>query len=318
VDYELDMTPWIDSFLQNECKEETLQNLLHMMSEVTGAVFPTAASKLQELLQKFGYKVQVAELDKHSKCVNCGTKMAGITDEEYNKCKQIVHDRVWMRSDPFVNSNPVEMRDFIRLINYRIKNGPYYDLVIDGLNVAHVTQPFKLSIDLNPKHEGRIVKVTKSRQILVDNLTAVINNALRFNRRILLIGRNHMKSWRGLGEFLLSKKSQIDVFYLDNLSNDDPFIIYAAMQSPKTYVMSNDYFRDHKFLIDDHLFERWLRSRVIRSSRDGCTYAAPPKHETRINYSPNWRRLHIPVGYNSTSFITWNCCNKEELGINKK
>ena len=62
------------------------------------------------------------------------------------------------------------MRDFVRSINYRIKNGPYYDLVVDGLNVAHVTQAMSFSIDPNPKLEGRIVKMKKSQRILCDNL----------------------------------------------------------------------------------------------------------------------------------------------------
>ena len=311
VENELDVKAWIDSFLASEFREEALHNFLTMMRNVSCVVPPSCSSSLQSLLQRAGYEIKTTELDDNSACTECGTQMAGITDEEYATCIRACKDRVLHKGDAFINSNPQEVSHFLRLINSALQSGNYYDIVIDALNVSHVTQPHIYSLDPAPKFEGRIVKVVKSKAVLTENFKRILTNALHHFPRILVIGRKHMVTWPGLQGILSSKRPHVDYFYLDNQSQDDPFIIYAAMQTRRTYVMSNDFFRDHRFLMDDQLFERWFRSRIVRPPKDTRTFLIPPRHENRINFTPEFRRIHIPVGYNSTSFTTWLCCHKK-------
>lgn len=310
VDYDVDLQPWIDSFLAFEFREETLHKFLEMVWRIAGTVPPSCSQSLQSLLHKVGYEIRSTQLDDKSACVECGTQMTGITDDEYARCIQICRERVLHKGDTFVNSSPREVRSYLKLINHALYSGNYYDVVLDALNVAHVTHPYVYSLDPAPRHDGRIVKMVKSKATMVHNIRRTMESALKTFPRMLVIGRVHMRQWPGLAKVLESNQ-KVDVFYLENISEDDPFIIYAAMQSPRTYVISNDHFRDHKFLMHDHLFERWLRSRLIRAPKDGRSFAIPPRHENRVNISPDWKRLHIPVGYNNTSFTTWLCCHKK-------
>lgn len=310
AEVEPDLTPWFNSFEQFAFQDKIFKQFLSMLKHASCCVSPACSKPLEKILSRMGYEIKKTELDASSHCTVCRTQISGISEEEYAKCISICRERVLNQKDVFINSTPKEVDGFIRMVDNRARKEVYYDVVIDGLNVSHLTQPTVLSLDPKPM-DGRIVRVTKSKDILVKNLTRVLNSSISLFPRILMIGRRHMCKWPGLVDYLESKKANVDAYFIDDISNDDPFIIYAAMQSPKTYVMTNDLFRDHKFLMDDMLFERWLRSRIVRVPKDARSFALPPKHENRINFSSDWSSIHIPVAYNSSSFTTWLCCHKK-------
>lgn len=313
-DVEMEMKPWFTSFEQFDFGEETFRRFMNMMRTVAGPWTPYVGGSAKRVLLKAGYKFTDTQVDGESSlCAKCGSQIPGISEEEYDSCIQLCEERVLKRGDVFINSRPHEVKSFLQMIHKKVDSDKYYDVVIDALNVAHISQPSKFVLD--PEHplsdSGRIVKVVKDKKILTTNLSRVLNVACQRFDHVLLLGKKHMMNWPNIKQTILAKRDKVDTFLLEGDSKDDPFIIYAAMQTPHTYVMSNDFYRDHSFLISDELFERWLMTRIIRVPKDVTTLLIPPKHENRVAFSSDWSRIHVPFGFNNASFIQWICCHKQ-------
>jgi len=85
---------------------------------------------------------------------------------------------------------------------------------------------------------------------------------------LLIIGREHMKNWPDIPQFLDNHRDRISFFFADNKANDDAFILMAAMRHPKTLILTRDMFQNVKRALiyrssinneevkDD--FDRWL------------------------------------------------------------
>jgi len=129
-----------------------------------------------------------------------------------------------------------------------------------------------------------------------DSLTQVVTKFLDiFPGRILVFGRHHMAR-RAAVEKLKKGNPRLDFYFINNSSQDDPFMLFIALLHPKTYILSNDLFRDHVFLMDDPMFERWLFSRLISIPGDLETFVVPPVYEVTTNVSEDKTRIHIPFG----------------------
>ncbi|XP_072283735.1 mitochondrial ribonuclease P catalytic subunit [Pyxicephalus adspersus] len=137
-----------------------------------------------------------------------------------------------------------ELQKFLEFVNSR----PPYDIVVDGLNVAY---------------HGK-------RNILSQALLDVVSYLRGKGRRILVLGRKHMlvPSRKWLKQDIQLLQQYADCFFLDNISLDDPFLLYACLNSgSQCYIMTKDLLRDHKACLPDaetkRLFFKWQRGHQI-------------------------------------------------------
>lgn len=97
----------------------------------------------------------------------------------------------------------------------------------------------------------------------------MVDHFVRQNKKVLVCGRVHMKKWpkRNL-DYISSKAS---MFLTDNLSQDDPYLLYCALTSGlTTTIISKDLMRSHLFLMKNpyykSLFKRWLSQNLYQIS----------------------------------------------------
>ncbi|XP_009983578.1 PREDICTED: mitochondrial ribonuclease P protein 3, partial [Tauraco erythrolophus] len=145
-----------------------------------------------------------------------------------------------------------------------VENRLPFDVVIDGLNVSHI----------------------KPRKMHCENLFDAINCLAKGNARLLVLGRKHMlinsSNWKR--EIMKEMQNKAHFFFAENISEDDPFLLYATLRSGKhCKFVTRDFLRDHKACLSDsqtrHLFRKWQRGHQIAFSVEG-------KH---INFLPAFR-----------------------------
>ncbi|XP_078089929.1 mitochondrial ribonuclease P catalytic subunit isoform X1 [Mustelus asterias] len=212
-------------------------------------------------------------------CQECNTVLESIqlSEEEYSLLRECVMNDIIQGTDVFKKTTPQELQHFQTFV----KNRPPFDVVIDGLNVANIT-----------------TKGSQSR-ILLD----VVSYLARQKLRLLVLGRKHMlrgtSSWNK-GHMALIQKCA-DCFFTADISEDDPFLLYATMHSGNhCKFLSRDLMRDHKACLSDknarRLFFKWQRGHqlVLSSYNPGykMKFEIIPKYDTIIQTTSNtW---HIP------------------------
>ncbi|XP_059812773.1 mitochondrial ribonuclease P catalytic subunit isoform X4 [Hypanus sabinus] len=192
-----------------------------------------------------------------------------------------------------------ELQDFQSFMKNRLP----FDVVIDGLNVANIS-----------------AKGIQSR-ILFD----VVSHLARQNLRILVLGRRHMlkgtRSW-DKGHMAAIQK-YADCFFTSNISEDDPFLLYATILSGNhCKFLSRDLMRDHKACMPDkntrRLFFKWQRGHQLVLS------GYNPGHKMKFEVIPNYDTIvqstrntwHIPYeekGVERSSYEVprkWLCLQK--------
>ncbi|KAL5008406.1 hypothetical protein ScPMuIL_013987 [Solemya velum] len=185
-----------------------------------------------------------ATVSKSGDCDCCGARLerATVKDSEFQDLAQNFSDNVLYGKNIYFKSSPEEILRFKEFVKC---NGPF-DVVLDALNIVH----------------------KNSRKPQLKNLNAVVGFFSR-HKKVLVIGRVHMLKWNR--KCLEDINSKAKTFYLENVSEDDPFMLYAALLSGRNArFVSRDEMRDHKFLLDRNLqetFQKWQRSHQIRINR---------------------------------------------------
>lgn len=107
-------------------------------------------------------------------------------------------------------------------------------------------------------------------------------------------------------------------------SLDDPFLLYAALQSKHTKFVSDDVFRDHLFLLNDSrlemIFRVWQHSaqiQIVRFNRDGTVVFHHPRPYRTVTQmvDGHW---HIPYDDGTPRFryqvpTTWLCLKPKSV-----
>ncbi|XP_055692147.1 mitochondrial ribonuclease P catalytic subunit [Lutzomyia longipalpis] len=244
------LTAWIDfcSRVDGESIEEFLQFLSFNDLQISTEVI----EKIEAHLDGKGIPSWRSSIDDNGVCSICHThlKPVQVSDEEFRRLQEGFLKDVLIRDDVFLKSNPKEVAAFQKFLS---QHQPF-DCIVDGLNVA-------LS-----KGTGR------STEIQARNLINVVRHFSRKGQKVLVLGREHMSRWPK--EQLNVLKGQAKVFLTDNLSHDDPFLLFAALSSGKhCCIVSRDLMRTHAFLLgSDELrntFRKWQHT-----------------HQYRLDYSP--------------------------------
>ncbi|KAM7349712.1 mitochondrial ribonuclease P catalytic subunit [Cochliomyia hominivorax] len=183
--------------------------------------------------------IKNSSLKRFGKCSNCGLHMQNVTlsNEDFQKLQDSFLEKVLIRNDVFLKSTPEEVKKFS---DYIERTGPY-DCVIDGLNVAY---------SMGSK---------KPTQALANLVSSVVKYFQNKNKYVLVLGRQHMNNWpKKTMQYI---KDNAAVFLANDISQDDPFLLYATLKSGQsTDFFSRDLMRQHAFLLGPELkviFRRW-------------------------------------------------------------
>jgi len=246
------------SYLENvEETEENVVKLLDFMDLHEHFPTDTIVKALQAVFENsLGYSASSSNiLPSKGSCMNCKTQLerTGLSGQEYNFLVDAFMNKVMKDEDIFLNTTPVELkfyRDFIAA------KGPF-DFVLDGLNVAYARG-----------NQGPLLSV--------QTLETLVRQLSTQGSRILVIGRKHMARWPQKSLQAIQRVAYMHL--INNDSNDDPFIIYATLQSgPKAKFVSKDEMRNHTFRLLDpilaRLFKRWRLSHQLTIENRG-----PPPH----------------------------------------
>ncbi|KAL5281552.1 KIAA0391 family protein [Megaselia abdita] len=231
------------SFLNTIKRTENFKKHLEQMFDFIGKnelqVSRQVILKLRDILTEREIKNFVTKISEKGHCDICQTKLSHLQlmDREFNELQKHFLQSVLIRDDVFQKSSPDEVNLFLKIIN---KSQPY-DCVIDGLNVVYSSGTNK-----NPKVYSAI-------------LSSVVKYFKDKDKRVLIIGRKHMLKWKTPA--MLFVKKNADIFYTGDLSQDDPFLLFAALKSGiNTDFLSRDLMRSHSYLLNNELktiFKRW-------------------------------------------------------------
>ncbi|XP_030378164.1 mitochondrial ribonuclease P catalytic subunit [Scaptodrosophila lebanonensis] len=262
------------AYLQHIAKDQPafeaqLERLLHFLGRHGIVISDKVVQELLALAEKLPHKLQAQEtrLDRLGKCASCKQHLehVAVSDAEFKQLRDSFLNKVLVRNDVFQKSTPAEVEDFKRFVG---KTAPY-DCVIDGLNVAYSTgakkQPHQLA-----KLVADVVRYFKDRR-----------------KHVLVLGRKHMKSWSKSAMNYVHNNAS--VFLANNLSQDDPFLLYATLQSGQsTDFFSRDLMRSHAFLLGAELkpiFRRWQQEHQYSLITQTQTGQILVKEPIRFNLS---------------------------------
>ncbi|XP_024407083.2 mitochondrial ribonuclease P catalytic subunit [Desmodus rotundus] len=192
------------------------------------------------------WKGQFTTIQKSGQCLGCGKTIESIhlSPEEYEFLKRKILRDVIDGGDQYRKTTPQELQRFQNFVKYC----PPFDIVIDGLNVAKM--------------------FPKARESQV--LLGVVSHLAKKNLRVLVLGRKHMLNSRAQW-----KKNEMEevqklasCFFADNISEDDPFLLYATLHSGNhCKFITKDLLRDHKACLPDaktqHLFFKWQQGHQL-------------------------------------------------------
>ncbi|XP_034832789.1 mitochondrial ribonuclease P catalytic subunit isoform X1 [Maniola hyperantus] len=217
-----------------------LNELCEHISKNCTVVPEATARKLKESFEAMNWTVNFTEINKHrGECMSCNLTLdcLRLSTEEFTTLQQNIKEKLIIGSDLFLKTSPEELKRFMAFVE---RTAPY-DIVLDALNIAYLAGKG----DVNDR---------------LRILTTVIKHFVEKKKKILLLGRKHMLRWnRGLLHQLIKKT---DSFFTENISQDDPYFITAAILSgPHTDIVSRDLLRGHRFLLQNEelrqLFQRW-------------------------------------------------------------
>ncbi|XP_029543673.2 mitochondrial ribonuclease P catalytic subunit-like isoform X1 [Oncorhynchus nerka] len=290
--------------LSHQGHEDGLQSiLLHMRDN---QIYPeeTLAKDIKAWFESHPEQKWIGSwstVDPRGVCRSCQAELESIqlSREEYAQLKDRVMGDVIQGRDVFNKTTPEELESFKNFV----KRKPAFDVVIDGLNVANIG-----------------IKGNQSQTLL-----EVVSELERQGLVILVLGRKHMqrpsRSWDRHDMSLVQQKAHC--FFTDNISEDDPFLLYATLHSGNhCNFVSRDLMRDHKACLPDgatrRLFFKWQRGHQLVLS--SYTPGKRVRFQRILSYDTivqtNGGSWHIPYDENGAERCTyevpqkWLCLTK--------
>nr|CAG4645081.1 EOG090X0CGF [Leptodora kindtii] len=288
-------------WLLKYCTDPKVLNLL-MSFWSQNEIFPTRAviEKLKSLSEESGGFTGsfTTVCDTSGKCRHCNQTLQQLelNNSQFEDLKKAVMEQVLIGKDIFAGSNPDEVAKFRNFVH---RNSPF-DIIIDGLNVVYCFAP------------------AESPSGKMDKLKNLVQYFAKQNKKVLILGRHHMLKW--------SKKSCDEInriasfFTTDDISKDDPFLLYAALYSgAKAKFVSEDLMRDHMSRMGkpdlEATFRRWQRScqiQIVRIDAQRKVHVLNPVSHLTAAQRSQTSCWHIPYDDGEPRFTyqlpkTWLC-----------
>lgn len=148
----------------------------------------------------------------------------------------------------------------------------YYDIVIDGANVAHHNN--------SPFDSLKVIA-------MIDN----INSGYKYPKILLIFSISRKKMTKNL----IQRWKNVDVFYTQSGTNDDLSWLYAGIYYPNIWCITNDQMRDHVYYkftnaVGRNIVDLWMERNIV-------SYSFNIKFHPQINCSNAQVRLNIPLPY---------------------
>ncbi|CAG9861360.1 unnamed protein product [Phyllotreta striolata] len=276
---------------KNDIKIE-LEKLFMFLQENDIVIESDVALKISEFGNESGLTNFATAVSKRADCRNCNQKLEkfDLDNEEFAALKTAIFKNVIVGRDIFVKTNPNEVNRFNEFISAQEE----FDVVLDGLNVA---------FSAGTRH---------SPQVFSSLVASVVSYFVKQGKKVLVVGRYHMKQWpRDNWSFI---NQNATVFLTNNISQDDPYLLYCALNSGKnTIIVTRDLMRSHKFLLKETklriLFNRWLSQRqyqLVKVTAEGNPFFRFPPSLT-FSAQKNGQYWHIPFKPCQDSNISWLC-----------
>ncbi|XP_031623922.1 uncharacterized protein LOC116341153 isoform X2 [Contarinia nasturtii] len=209
--------------------------------------------ELVNVLERHGHHAKTTNINLSGTCNMCKNQLEVVrtlTNAEFNILQTEFMNNVVKGADIYQNTTPEEWDSFEQMIQ---KNGPF-DIVIDGLNVSY-------QANLNNVQANGLSKLSLSNDYYKSpcsySLADAAKQLIDEGRRVLVIGKKHMKVWSTMEDI----RQIATVFLVENDSNDDIFLLYAAIYSGENAcILTRDHMRNHKHAIGeeyDELFKLW-------------------------------------------------------------
>ncbi|XP_072023572.1 mitochondrial ribonuclease P catalytic subunit-like [Amphiura filiformis] len=193
------------------------------------------------------WHTRLTSIRRDGTCDACEQKLEPleISQEQFEELRRQLLEKVIKGTDIYRQTTPDELESFLNFVN----EGAPYNIIIDGLNVAYTCS----------KAAGYM-----RYKVLYDLVAHLVHD---HGLKCLVLGRHHMTN-KHRGSYIQKMTALADCFFAQNVSEDDPFMLYATLQSgPEARYITNDLLRDHKYLVDDDMkvaFERWQQSRQLK------------------------------------------------------
>ncbi|XP_020802770.1 mitochondrial ribonuclease P protein 3 [Drosophila serrata] len=260
-----------------------LRRLLQFLERHEILVSQRVAERLRDLAQQLPtpriLEAKVTQLGALGKCQACQQHLqpVAISDEQFRQLSECFLERVLIRRDVFQRSSPEEVARFKKYVE---RTAPY-DCVIDGLNVAYSTG------------------TKKSPQQLAKLVATVVRHFREQDKRVLVLGREHMRSWSKQAMHYVQNNASL--FLTNNLSQDDPFLLYATLRSgQETDFFSRDLMRSHAFHLGPELkpiFRRWQQEHqfsLVTQTQSGQIIVKEPIRHRLCAHEVSGGTWHVP------------------------
>ncbi|XP_053608447.1 mitochondrial ribonuclease P catalytic subunit [Plodia interpunctella] len=234
---------WINYVLRKYKDKKSILKCLEDICQHVSKNLVTLNTQSAEIFYRMyssaGWNVDYTRFRKQDgQCIICKERLTPLklSDEEFLKLQKVIKEKLIVGSDLFLKTSPEELQRFTQFVE---KTGPY-DIVLDALNIAFSARG-------------------GSRDKLVV-LHAVVDRFRQKKLKILVLGRKHMMTWQRRSIQELTSKACC--FFTDDLTQDDPYFITAAILSgAHTDIVSKDLLRGHRFKLQDDelgiIFRRW-------------------------------------------------------------
>ncbi|KAK9872163.1 hypothetical protein WA026_016217 [Henosepilachna vigintioctopunctata] len=238
---------YIEKLEQVKNKTEIMMKLekLFTLCKENDIILPEKViEELGSLLRTNSIQANLTSINKRGCCSCCQQKLDAfeVTNEMFEELKDKFITNVIVGKNIFSKTTPEE---FARFQSF-LKTIDDCSVVIDGLNVAY---------SVGTKHSSSVCSA------FLANVVAYFVNR---NKKVLVLGREHMNRWPKKNWNYV--KNNAKLFLTQDLSQDDPYLLYAALHLGKnTMIVTRDLMRSHLFLLkepsDKIMFSRWLSQR---------------------------------------------------------
>ncbi|KAM0735153.1 Mitochondrial ribonuclease P catalytic subunit [Formica fusca] len=241
--------------LEEQIFNDRMEEMFKFWAEHSIRPYNRVISAYIDAATKYGWSAAPTTISTTGSCRHCGHSLLEITFSEKNfrDLAESIMKRVIVGSDIYCKTNPQELQRFKKFIE---ETKPY-DIVIDGLNMTYIRNNYAP---------------------VLQTLNKVIDYFSKRGQKILVLTRKHQKK---LPIFKYIEQRAL-VFLTDNLSVDDPYLLYATISSGKNAkFVSLDLMRQHKHSLKDmHLqreFRKWQCSHqyFVMKSANGIHIQEP-------------------------------------------
>ncbi|KZC13562.1 Mitochondrial ribonuclease P protein 3 [Dufourea novaeangliae] len=211
-----------------------VEKLFSLWSKCGNVASIDTINEFIDTCNQLGWTAQITNI-RSSVCMACRQKLSGpsLTEEDFNILSHSLLEKLFIDRQ-YQNTVPAELNNFMKFIQ---ATKPY-DVVLDVLNI----------LCMRPQNK----------EYNKDALFRILEYFKKQNKKVLAIGRHHLRSL----PFIQAAAKKATFFFVENVSNDDPFMLYASLTSGKnTIIVSRDFMRQHRYALHDGhlstLFKKW-------------------------------------------------------------